>query len=111
MAKLPRVVASGFPHHVTQRGNRLQKTFFEEDDYALYGLLCGTGRNHSVSENPCLGLPSSFWRVACSNRLCRKRGFGRRTGLVGWPSDFRITTRITFKIPQSSQRDNFDVRV
>jgi putative transposase len=24
------------PHHVTQRGNRRQPTFFHEDDYAAY---------------------------------------------------------------------------
>jgi putative transposase len=36
MARLPRVVIPGIPHHVTQRGNGRQKTFFEEGDYALY---------------------------------------------------------------------------
>ncbi len=36
MARLPRVVLPGLPHHVTQRGNGRQQTFFEEADYALY---------------------------------------------------------------------------
>lgn len=36
MARLPRVVIPGVPHHVTQRGNRREKTFFEDGDYALY---------------------------------------------------------------------------
>ena len=36
MARLPRVVIPGIPHHVTQRGNGRQQTFFEEGDYALY---------------------------------------------------------------------------
>ena len=36
MARLPRLVIPGLPHHVTQRGNGRQKTFFEEGDYALY---------------------------------------------------------------------------
>lgn len=36
MARLPRVVIPGIPHHVTQRGNSRQRTFFEEADYALY---------------------------------------------------------------------------
>lgn len=35
MARLARVVIPGLPHHVTQRGNRREKTFFEEGDYAL----------------------------------------------------------------------------
>ena len=30
------MVLPGIPHHVTQRGNRREQTFFEEGDYALY---------------------------------------------------------------------------
>ncbi|WP_211051435.1 hypothetical protein [Parasphingorhabdus halotolerans] len=36
MARLPRIVILGIPHHVAQRGNRREKTFFEDGDYALY---------------------------------------------------------------------------
>jgi len=36
MARLPRLVLPGFPYHVTQRGNRRQPTFFDDEDYALY---------------------------------------------------------------------------
>jgi len=36
MARLARVVAPGYPHHLTQRGNRRQKTFFSQGDYAAY---------------------------------------------------------------------------
>jgi putative transposase len=36
MARLRRLVLPGVPHHVTQRGNRREKTFFEDGDYALY---------------------------------------------------------------------------
>ena len=36
MARIRRVVAVGLPHHITQRGNRRQKTFFCNEDYALY---------------------------------------------------------------------------
>jgi putative transposase len=36
MARLPRLVLPGLPHHVTQRGNGRQPTFFEQADYALY---------------------------------------------------------------------------
>ncbi len=49
MVRLARVVAPGYPHHVTQRGNRRQQTFFCDDDYAEYRHLmaafcdqCGT---------------------------------------------------------------------
>lgn len=36
MARIARVVASGYPHHITQRGNRRQQTFFCDDDYLAY---------------------------------------------------------------------------
>jgi len=36
MARIARVVAPGYPHHVTQRGNRRQTTFFGDDDYLAY---------------------------------------------------------------------------
>ncbi len=35
MARLARVVVPGVPHHITQRGNRRQPTF-GDDDYAAY---------------------------------------------------------------------------
>lgn len=39
MARLARVVIPGLPHHVTQRGNRRERVFFEEADYAAYLAL------------------------------------------------------------------------
>src|SRR5271166_4310953 len=36
MARLARVVIPGIAHHVTQRGNGRARTFFGDDDYALY---------------------------------------------------------------------------
>jgi putative transposase len=36
MARIARVVAPGIPHHVTQRGNRRQQTFFHDADYQAY---------------------------------------------------------------------------
>ena len=48
MPRAARTVLPGVPHHVTQRGNRRQPTFFSDADYALYlGLLrywCGKAR-------------------------------------------------------------------
>ena len=41
MARMARVVVPGYPHHITQRGNRRQKTFFCDNDYAYYmELMC-----------------------------------------------------------------------
>jgi len=39
MARLARVVVPGYPHHVTQRGNRRQQTFFCTGDYRAYKQL------------------------------------------------------------------------
>ncbi|GMQ92178.1 MAG: transposase [Gammaproteobacteria bacterium] len=36
MARLARVILPGYPHHITQRGNRRQDVFFEEGDYEHY---------------------------------------------------------------------------
>lgn len=36
MARIARAVAPGIPHHVTQRGNRRQQTFFNDEDYSAY---------------------------------------------------------------------------
>ncbi len=36
MPRFPRLVAPGHPHHVTQRGVRRQRTFFDETDYRTY---------------------------------------------------------------------------
>jgi len=36
MARLARMVISGTPHHVTQRGNRRERIFFEAGDEQIY---------------------------------------------------------------------------
>lgn len=36
MARMARVVVPFYPHHITQRGNRRQRTFFGDDDYSIY---------------------------------------------------------------------------
>ena len=39
MARIARVVVPGWPHHVTQRGNRRQPVFFSDEDYEAYLAL------------------------------------------------------------------------
>ncbi len=36
MGRIARVIVSGIPHHITQRRNRRQQTFFSERDYRYY---------------------------------------------------------------------------
>jgi putative transposase len=41
MTGLARVVVSGLPHHVTQRGNRREPIFIEDGDQEIYRDLLG----------------------------------------------------------------------
>jgi len=36
MPRVARIVAKGYPHHVMQRGNNKQVTYFEDEDYRVY---------------------------------------------------------------------------
>lgn len=65
MARLPRLVLPGIPHHVTQRGNRREKTFFEDGDYELYlDLLAeAAARSHVEIWSYCL-MPNHVHIVA-----------------------------------------------
>ena len=50
MPRLPRLVLPGVPYHVTQRGNRRERTFFEDGDYALYRDLLGDAARRAESQ-------------------------------------------------------------
>ena len=50
MSRIGRFVVPDLPHHVTQRGNRREKLFFGDDDYALYrDLLAEACRREGVA--------------------------------------------------------------
>lgn len=53
MARIPRLVIPGQPHHVTQRGNRQAQTFFEDGDYALYKYLLSEAAKKAHAEIWC----------------------------------------------------------
>jgi len=53
MSRLARLVIPGYPHHVTQRGNRRAQTFFEDGDYALYESLLHEAAEKSAAEIWC----------------------------------------------------------
>jgi hypothetical protein len=46
VARIARIVAADIPHHITQRGNRRQETFFQDEDYRLYLNLMAEWCNH-----------------------------------------------------------------
>ncbi|HXZ01173.1 MAG TPA: transposase [Stellaceae bacterium] len=50
MARIARLVVPGVPHHVTQRGNRRETTFFKEADYRLYRELLGAAAARAEAE-------------------------------------------------------------
>lgn len=50
MARMARIVAEGWPHHIIQRGNRRQKTFFSHKDYNAYiDLMAHWCRQYDVA--------------------------------------------------------------
>lgn len=49
MARIARIVVPGIPHHITQRGNRSQASFFKDDDYREYiSILSASCDLHGV---------------------------------------------------------------
>jgi putative transposase len=50
MTRIARAVIAHVPHHVTQRGNRRQQTFFSDDDYRLYIALLAERCERSGTE-------------------------------------------------------------
>jgi putative transposase len=50
MSRLARLVVPGIPHHVTQRGNRRETTFFSDADYRLYRDLLGEAARKAGAE-------------------------------------------------------------
>ncbi len=91
MARLARVVIPDIPHHVTQRGNRRQATFFLDEDYSAYLELmrewCST---HGVVVWAYCLMPNHVHLAvvpACEDSLHRALGEAHR----------RYTRRINFR--------------
>jgi putative transposase len=43
MPRIARIVAAGYPHHITQRGNYRQKIFADDTDRRRYFLILKEG--------------------------------------------------------------------
>ncbi|MBL4869439.1 MAG: hypothetical protein JKX72_00650 [Robiginitomaculum sp.] len=50
MARLARIVIPGLPHHVTQRGNRREQVFFDDNDYSAYLDMLSKAAKKSKSQ-------------------------------------------------------------
>ena len=69
MARLPRIVVPGCPHHVTQRGNRGQKTFFSSGDYRQYiRLMSQWCHEHGVQIWSYCLMPNHIHLIAVPDR-------------------------------------------
>ncbi len=66
MVRLARLVIAGLPHHITQRGNRRQQTFFNDGDYAAYlELMADWCREEGVAIwSYCLMMPNHVHLIA-----------------------------------------------
>jgi len=91
MARIARVVAEHYPHHITQRGNRRQDTFFCDSDYRDYIQLmaewCG---KYSVEIWAYCLMPNHVHLIAVPDYpegLCRAIGEAHR----------RYTRQINFR--------------
>ena len=49
MPRIARIIASGYPHHITQRGNNRATVFFDDEDRQTYlKLLAGYSQKHQL---------------------------------------------------------------
>ena len=91
MARLARIVVPGMPHHVTQRGNRRQETFFRDDDYRAYlSLLVEWCRRYDTRVWAYCLMPNHVHLIVVPDRpdgLARSIGEAHR----------RYTRRINFR--------------
>lgn len=90
MARLPRLSAAGFPHHVIQRGNNRQTVFREDADYARYlGWLREIATAHGLLVHAYVLMPNHVHLLATpptGDALSRvMQSLGRR--YVRWFND------------------------
>jgi REP element-mobilizing transposase RayT len=91
MARIARVVVPGFPHHVTQRGNRRQQTFFCDVDYLAYiDLMAEWCRAYNVAIWPWCLMPNHVHLIAVP---ANAEGLARAIG----EAHRRYTRRINFR--------------
>lgn len=91
MARIARIVAPGYPHHITQRGNRRQQTFFRDDDcFAYLDLMAEWCRKYKVEIWTWCLMPNHVHLIAVPQSL---EGLARAIG----EAHRRYTRRINFR--------------
>ena len=70
MARIARIIAPDLPHHITQRGNRLQQTFFCDEDYLVYiELMAQWCRHYNVALWAWCLMPNHIHLIAVPQNL------------------------------------------
>jgi putative transposase len=88
---MARAVAPGYPHHITQRGNRRQQTFFNDEDYQAYlGLMSHWCDMHGVQIWAYCLMPNHIHLIAVPEN---KDGLNRAIG----EAHRRYTRRVNFR--------------
>jgi len=79
MPRFPRVVAVGYPHHVTQRGNERQEVFRGPGDYKLYlRLVRRYAKQYGVEVMAFCFMPNHVhWVVVPQRQNSFAKAFGR----------------------------------
>lgn len=91
MARIARIVVPGIPLHITQRGNRRQQTFFNDEDYLFYkDLIAHWCRENKVDLWVWCLMPNHVHLLAVPNE---KKGLSRAIG----EAHRRYTRRINFR--------------
>ena len=91
MARIARVIVPGYPHHITQRGNRRQAVFFCDDDYLAYiDLMAFWCRKHHVDIWAWCLMPNHVHLIAVPQN---EEGLARAVG----EAHRRYTRRINFR--------------
>ena len=84
MVRRARVVAPGIPHHITQRRNRRQETFFCAEDYQAYSVLRGWGPDPARRRKPgvftAMHAPGGPWGASYSPWQLKGNSAGRCGG-------------------------------
>ncbi|MCK9172870.1 MAG: transposase [Desulfuromonas thiophila] len=91
MARIARIIAPGLPHHVTQRGNRRQQTFFCDEDYLVYlDLMAQWCRHYNVAVWAWCLMPNHVHLIAVPQAL---EGLSRAVG----EAHRRYTRHVNFR--------------
>jgi len=91
MGRIARVVLEGMPHHITQRGNRRQATFFSDDDYQAYiDLMAEWCKKYDVAIWAYCLMPNHIHLIAVPEKADNLR-------LAIGEAHRRYTRRINFK--------------